>query len=344
MNPSPSTRSTTGAATRDDIVWNLAEHAVSYPAFTEHPGIRAEFVRSLHKRTRLWEPLLSLLAAEFDHRPSEASARVLSGWFTMVHLSAPIDQLVDRDPMSDHWRRLGGAGAIELVLALKDQVFRAPLLALDPGTDPGTAHAVTRATVELGSACLTASIGEYLDVVGYSELRSEPPFPAQAAARVALFYEQLVGWKSSVIYECLLRCAALTMEAPAPAVDALAAFGHHIGFAVQVLDDAGGVWGGGDDLEKEPVKVTSPLAYALTVDHPQRDELVDLLHTPAARRDVKRTREILDDIQARAFLEFLIRDRISLAVGALTDVLPGLVAPLERWADAYFRRTAQAPR
>ncbi|MER7968203.1 polyprenyl synthetase family protein [Streptomyces sp. NPDC096080] len=338
MTPAPST------TTRDDIVWDLARHAVSYPAFDEHPAIRTEFARSLHKRTRLWEPLLSLLAAEFDHRPTEASAKVLSGWFTMVHLSAPIDQLVDRDPMSDHWRRLGGAGAVQLVLTLKDQVFRAPMLALDPRTDAAAAHAVTRATVELGSACLTASIGEYLDVVGYSELRSRPPYPVPEAARVALFYEQLVGWKSSVIYECLLRCAATTMRAPEPAVDALAAFGHHIGFAVQVLDDAGGVWGGGDDLEKDPVKVTSPLAHALTTDHPRRDELVDLLHTPAARRDVERVRALLDEVQARAFLEFLIRDRVSLAAGALAEALPGLVAPLERWADAYFRRTAQATR
>ncbi|MEU6479065.1 polyprenyl synthetase family protein [Streptomyces sp. NPDC047017] len=332
------------APVRDDALWNLAEHAASYPAFDGHPAIKAEFVRSLRKRTRLWEPLLSLLATEFGHRPSDASARVLSGWFTMVHLSAPIDQLVDRDPMSDHWRELGGAGAIELVLALKDQVLRAPLQALDPQADARTVHAVSRATVELGSACLTASIGEYLDVVGYSELRSRPPYPVQTATRVALFYEQLVGWKSSVIYECLLRCAALTMEAPDEAVDALAIFGHHIGFAVQVLDDAGGVWGGGDDLEKDPIKVTSPLAYALALDHPGRDELVDLLHTAAAERDVARTREILDDIQARAFLEFLIRDRISRAVGALAEVAPKLTGPLERWADAYFRRTAETGR
>ncbi|EYT79765.1 MULTISPECIES: polyprenyl synthetase family protein [unclassified Streptomyces] len=332
------------APVRDDIEWNLAEHAVSYPAFDGHPAIRAEFARSLRKRTRLWEPLLTLLATEFGHRPSDASARVLSGWFTMVHLSAPIDQLVDRDPMSEQWRELGGAGAIELVLALKDQVLRAPLAALDPAADTATVQAVSRATVELGSACLTASIGEYLDVVGYSELRSEPPYPVRAATRVALFYEQLVGWKSSVIYECLLRCAALTMEAPDAAAEALARFGHHIGFAVQVLDDAGGVWGGGDDLEKDPVKVTSPLAYALALDHPRRDELVDLLHTPAAGRDVARTRDILDGVQARAFLEFLVRDRISLAVDALSEVLPKLADPLERWADAYFRRTPEAVR
>ncbi|MFE0176011.1 hypothetical protein ACFWZ2_27175 [Streptomyces sp. NPDC059002] len=332
------------APVRDDIVWNLAEHAVSYPAFEAHTAIRAEFGRSLRKRTRLWEPLLSLLATEFGHRPSEASARVMSGWFTMVHLSAPIDQLVDRDPMSQQWRELGGAGAIELVLALKDQVFQAPLEALDPRADASTVHAVSRATVELASACLTASIGEYLDIVGYSELRSEPPYPVETAAKVALFYEQLVGWKSSVIYECLMRCAALTMRAPEGAVQALATFGHHVGFAVQVLDDAGGVWGVGDDLEKDPVKVISPLAYALTIEHPDRDELVDLLHTPAAERDVRRTREILDAVQARAFLEFLIRDRISLAVGAVADAVPGLAAPLERWADAYFRRLPEAAR
>lgn len=319
--------------------WNLAEHAVSYPAFEQHPAIRAEFARSLGKRTRLWEPLLTLLATEFGHRPTAADARIMSGWFTMVHLSAPIDQIVDRDPMSDHWRSLGGAGAIQLVLALKDQVLHAPLAALDRQADVRTTTAVAKATVELASACLTASIGEYLDVVGYSELRGQPPYPLKTAAKTVLFYEQLVGWKSSVIYECLLRCAALTMHAPDEVVAALAEFGHHIGFAVQVLDDAGGVWGGGDDLEKEPVKVTSPLAYALAVDHPDRDELVDLLHTPSAARDIARTRQILDGLQARAFLEFLIRDRISRGTVALDEAMPVLAAPLGRWADAYFRRT-----
>lgn len=295
----------------DAVDWDLAGYAVSYPAFQAHPAIKAEFARSLEKRTRLWEPVLSLLATEFGHRPSEASARLLGGWFAMVHLSAPIDQLVDRDPMSDQWRELGGVGAIELVLALKDQIFRAPLAALSQDDDAEARHRVSLAAVELGSSCLTATIGEYLDIVGYSELRSAPPYPVQAGARVTLFYEKLVGWKSSVIYECLLRCAALMMGAPEKTVEALAIFGHHIGFAVQVLDDAGGVWGGGDDLEKDPVKVISPLAYALSVEHPRRDELVELLHTRTEDRDVAAVRDILDGIEARAFLEFVIRERVS---------------------------------
>ncbi|MET3711847.1 hypothetical protein ABIC65_002556 [Sphingomonas trueperi] len=323
----------------DPDAWDLAEHATRYAAFDAHPGIRREFSYSLRLRTRLWQPVLDLLAGALEYRPSDAARALLGGWFAMVHLSAPIDQLVDDDPMSEHWRSLGGVGSFALVLALKDQILRAPLEAFPPGTPAAELRPIAKATIELASACLTASIGSYLDVTGYSQLSSEATLSLPACVKMARFYETLVGWKSSVIYESLMRCAALAMEAPPATVAALAEFGHHIGFAVQILDDAGGIWGDGDDLEKDPVKVTSPIAYGLCIDHARRDELAEILHTPARQRDVATARDILDGIEARTFLEFLIRERISRGTEAVAAVTPAMAARLERWAHAYFRRT-----
>lgn len=325
--------------TADPGTWDLTGHAVRYAAFNAHPGIRNEFARSLRYRTRLWQPVLDTLAAELDYHPSDAAGALLGGWFAMVHLSAPIDQLVDRDPMSEHWRALGGVGSFTLVLALKDQILRAPLEALPADSPAEDLRSIAEATIELASACLTASIGSYLDVAGYSQLGTADTMPLPACVKMARFYETLVGWKSSIIYESLMRCAALSMEAPPAMVAAMAEFGHHIGFAIQVLDDAGGIWGDGDDLEKDPIKVTSPIAYGLCIDHPRREELAAILHMAAGRRDVAAARHILDEIEARAFLEFLIRERVARGIDAVAAVAPRIAPPLERWAHAYFRRT-----
>jgi hypothetical protein len=304
--------------------------ALELKALAPYPDILDEFDRSLRKRTRFWQPVMDVLFREFDKSPSEALTRVLAGWYTMVHLSAPLDQVVDRDPMSEAWRRLGSGGAFELVLRCKDECLMRPLEAATSESLP----AISRATLALASSALTTTIGEFLDIAGGAAIDgSSPP------EKIATFYDHLVGWKTAEIYRCFFRCVALALEATDEQRRTLEDFGAHAGYAVQVLDDAGGVWGGGDDLDKQPAKMTFPTAYGLTANHQRRDELLDVLLTPAPRRDQARAREILESIDTLGFLEFLIAERRDRSAEVLKHTFgAAMVDELMAWYERYFRR------
>jgi hypothetical protein len=326
--------STAAAPTTLALVERIRDAASRFRTFAPHPEIADEFARSVHKRARLWAPVIDSIATT-GGGPNDAVANVAASWLAMVHLSAPLDQIVDGDPMSSQWRCLGPIRAFELVLTFKDEVLGAPIAAaIDGETAPAA-----RAAIELAAASLTAAIGSYFDIGGRLAWRR-----GADAARLALLYDRIVEWKCGVIYRALTECVAIAAGAPPAARRAFAAFGLHTGVAVQVLDDAGGIFGEGEgDLEKEPVKITFPLAYGLTSSDSASAELAELLAEPRASRNVARIRELLDAVDTRRFLEYLIDERRDRCERVLAAIASPTRERLLAWYDDYFlRRTASA--
>lgn len=306
--------------------------AISLEGWREHPEICYEFDQSLRKRTRMWEPLIQVILEEAEIEATDSLLRLMAAWFTMIHLSAPVDQLVDRDPMSSGWKKLGPVGAFDLILALKDEVLEKPLASLSTADSKQTL-ALAQATIALSSATLTAAIGSYLDVAGALAIKRGEPLE-----RLVYLYDRLVGWKSASIYRCLMSCLAVAGRVPQTTRQALEEFGRNVGYSIQVLDDAGGIWGGGDDLAKDPVKVTFPIAYGITSSHPRRDELVEILFAQPEVRDLERARSILNEMGALLFLEFLIEDRRDRCERVLAPVSERTRNALQTWCESYFRR------
>jgi geranylgeranyl diphosphate synthase type I len=311
----------------------IAESASRFRTLAPYPAIADEFERSVARRARMWAPAIEAIAAEGEGA-GDTVADVAASWLAMVHLSAPLDQILDADPMSSQWRQLGPIGAFELVLSFKDEVLAAPI----ERAAGGDATTAARAAIELAAASLTAAIGSYFDIGGrLSWHRGADP------ARLALLYDRIVEWKCGVIYRALTECVAVAAGVPAAARRAFAAFGLHTGVAVQVLDDAGGVFGPGEgDLDKDPVKITFPLAYALNSSQGSRAELAELLATPRSARDLGRVRELLDAIDTRRFLEYLVEERRDRCDAALAPVAPRTRRSLLDWYDDYFRRRVPA--
>lgn len=78
-------------------------------------------------------------------------------------------------------------------------------------------------------------------------------------------------------------------------------FGHHLGLAVQILNDMESVWHHDGTADLKRGKITLPLIYGLSFNHPQRNELRSLIQKGIAVHS-ERIVEILDHIGTKDFL------------------------------------------
>lgn len=302
--------------------------ALSLPVLAEHPGIASEFERSLRKRARLWEPLVAAVLEELGREADEGVVRLVAAWFTLVHLSGPVDHWIDGDPQGAQWERHRPTDSFEIVLAIKDQALALPVSAVD-ASPRGTALAL--AAADLGSSAVTATMGSYFDLLGALEYR-----PGRREEEYAAIHEKLVQWKSACIYRALTRALAIAGGASPEVTAGLERFGEVTGYCIQVFDDAGGIWGDGGDLDKPSVALTFPLVYGLNLAHPGRDALRGEL-ARGADRDRGRILSIADGIGALLFLEFLIEEGARECEAALAPLGERARAALLSWFHAYFR-------
>jgi geranylgeranyl diphosphate synthase type I len=82
------------------------------------------------------------------------------------------------------------------------------------------------------------------------------------------------------------------------------------------------IWSPDGVTDLKQGKVTLPLLYGLTSDHPQRDELVSLVKAGEIASHGNRIKEILDSIDTRSFLIWAAlkeRDQALEAIGICPD-------------------------
>ena len=72
--------------------------------------------------------------------------------------------------------------------------------------------------------------------------------------------------------------------------------------ATQVLDDLDGVFRPDGTGDIGAGKVTLPIIFGLTIDHPARNELADLVQSGRLARIEYRVRAILEEIETREYL------------------------------------------
>jgi geranylgeranyl diphosphate synthase type I len=324
----PAAPAASPAPVEGELAGRIRRAALSLPTFQGLPAIADEFGRSLTKRTALWEPMFAAVFDELAIEPGDGIVRFLAAWFTLVHLSAPVDQWIDDDPVSPHWSTHRPEARFDLVLALKDEAL-ASLLSEPLG---GELLPLARAALELASSALTAAIGTYFDLGGALRFT-----PERDPREYAVLHERLVFWKSACMYRTLGSGLAVAGGATEAQRTALESFGHRLGYSIQVFDDAGGIWGAGDDLEKGAVVLTFPLIYALNLPHAVADELRSALSRLPSERRVDRVRAMLDETQALAFLEFLIDEGEAQCERDLAALTPATRERLLGWYHDYFR-------
>lgn len=146
----------------------------------------------------------------------------------------------------------------------------------------------------------------------------------------------MVADKTGALIECAATVGALALGGPGAAIDALAAFGRHLGLAFQLVDDLMGLWGTtgrtgkpvGADVTRR--KKSLPVVAALAARGPDADRLAAIYGAP---EDLTETNvaEALDAIEAaggRAWAESAAEAETEAALAALAG------APIDAGARA----------
>ena len=115
-------------------------------------------------------------------------------------------------------------------------------------------------------------------------------------------YWRIVERKIACGYSAACAAGALIGTENGDLVQACGTFGYHLGFAIQIFNDLESIWrpDGVSDLQRG--KITLPLLYGLSFDHPERDELIALSSSDISAVEADRIKAILDHIDTRAFL------------------------------------------
>ncbi|MEU6237964.1 polyprenyl synthetase family protein [Kitasatospora sp. NPDC047058] len=194
----------------------------------------------------------------------------------MVHnLSLLYDDVLDGDAVRRHqaaaWKVFGPAAATRSADALL-------MLAFELLDDSDTPDTVARgASTVLLNTLVQLAVGESLDVLFETKSRVDP---AECL--------EMVSGKTASLFACACRLGALYGGGTSAQADALAAFGHDLGMAFQLVDDLLGIWGD-PAVTGKPVfadlrarKLSVPVAAAMASNSPAGDELAHRYALPAA--------------------------------------------------------------
>ena len=314
------------------LVARIRDCAVSLPLLKRHPEIQKEFAASLEIRTLYWAPVFECLITDLHISIADDFVRLIAAWFVLVHISGPADHWIDKDPISVHWEELGFLSGFNFILQLKDQALHNALSVQHPSHHEIRASAA-RAVLCLSNSAITVSLANSIDASGGIDLDLSKPghFRAKAAT-----YERLVQWKSAEIYRVMFEAIAVYSACPVDKVDALARFGQQVGMCIQLLDDVGGIWETGQDLQKPVTKMSFPLAFVLNCESANRPEIIEHLSRPADQRDVALLQHQFTAAGAREFVSIFLEERRLRCASALTRVSEKMSTSLLDWFDDYF--------
>jgi len=277
-------------------------------------------------------PALALLGAEAvgaapDAAVPGAVAVELVHNFSLLH-----DDVMDHDRMRRHrptaWALYGVGPAIcagDALVVLAHQV-----LMDDPTPERFDASQRLAAATE-------AMIAGQAD-----DLRFEGRLDVSVAEYLAM-----AARKTGALLACAAAIGAILAGAPAPAVDALGRFGHHLGLAFQAIDDLLGIWGApertgkpvGSDLRQR--KASLPIVAALASEGAAAAELARMLANGSLDdAAVARATDLVEATGARARTEREASARLDAALECLdaAALVPAARAELEELAHFVARR------
>ena len=148
----------------------------------------------------------------------------------------------------------------------------------------------------MASATNIISEGEVLQLVNAGDASTDEPR-----------YRQVISNKTAKLFEAAAQCAAIITDASDEQVKAMAAYGHHLGMAFQLIDDVLDYAGSaeemgknvGDDLAEG--KPTLPLIYTLA--HGS-DRAKAIVHKAISEKTAEDLDEIAAEINANGALDY----------------------------------------
>jgi len=131
-------------------------------------------------------------------------------------------------------------------------------------------------------------------------------------------YWLTVELKSAYVYATACETGAIAGTENEAYINSCRAFGRHLGRSMQILNDMESIWCSKGESDLEHNKITLPVLYGLSVDHPDKDELEDIVNSGRIADKSMRIIEILNSIDTRKFLYWAALKERELALEALS--------------------------
>ena len=131
-------------------------------------------------------------------------------------------------------------------------------------------------------------------------------------------YWLTIELKSAYVYATACEIGAMIGTENDAHINSCRVFGRHLGRAIQILNDMESIWCSKGKSDLEHNKITLPVLYGLSVNHPAKDELEDIVNSGSIADKSVRIIEILNSIDTRKFLYWAALKERELALEALS--------------------------
>jgi geranylgeranyl diphosphate synthase type I len=115
-------------------------------------------------------------------------------------------------------------------------------------------------------------------------------------------YWLTIEMKTGAAFALACACGAMTGTEDPSLIEGCRHFGHHVGLTLQIFNDMDSIWHPSGITDTQQGKVTLPLLYAMSLDHPGRNELISYVHEKQVAFNAERIKTILDETDTRNFL------------------------------------------
>jgi geranylgeranyl pyrophosphate synthase len=256
-----------------DILWN---------ATPEYWPELSSLVEQLVEGALIPEIILPLAACKAAGGEAKDAVHVSAALVAAASSLRILDDLEDQDRPERLWNQVGPARAWNYAAALQSMSFE---ILAQARLAPDVVHRIISTFTD---AFLHVAYGQDRDLIG--DTRSIEDYWATVAEKIA--YAYATGCTTGAMMATDSR----------ELIRACGDFGFHLGFVIQVVNDMESIWSPDGETDLKQGKVTLPLLYGLTSDHPERSELVSLVAADEIASNVERIKEILDSIDTRSFL------------------------------------------
>jgi len=249
------------------------------------------------------------LGGRVEHAVPAAAAVELVHNFSLLH-----DDVEDRSDRRRGrptlWALVGTAHAINTGDGMFALARRAMHRLVDAGVEPATAIEAMR---ELDDACVRLVEGQYLDMA----------FEERSEVSMAEYLVMTAG-KTAAMFAAPFAIGAILAGAPPAAIEAMRAYGQHVGLAFQGIDDVLGIWGDpavtgkpvGDDLLSR--KRTYPVIAAIEAGGDQASNLAARYAQPARpSEDRASLTALIEALDGRGATERFVEAERAAALAAL---------------------------
>lgn len=232
---------------------SIKERVRDLPIVAAWPQMLGFVERVVHRDSiSVWEhPVAASQAVGGSEEAALPAAAAVFCSVISIHL---VDDMLDEEPHGD-FRRLGAGPVANLALAFQ----AAGHLLLEQAEAPAEIRAALQKS--FAEMSLATCLGQGLDA---RELASEEE------------YWRVVETKTPPLFGEALRMGALLGGATADTADRLARFGRLLGRFIQVSDDLTDVLETPARSDWQRRSNSLPLLYAMTADHPERDEFLEI--------------------------------------------------------------------